>query len=74
MDGESGIWHVLVGLFTLIGGGYYAWWVYLFCLPDESTLVSLEEQAEARVVEQATKSLGGDATLTEGLTTRSDTV
>ena len=28
MDGESGIWHVLVGLWTLIGGGYFSWYVY----------------------------------------------
>lgn len=53
MDGESGAWHVLVGLTTLIGGGYYAWWIYAWSLPDEPTVIRLEEDAERRMAIKA---------------------
>jgi hypothetical protein len=50
MDGESGVWHVLVGLITLIGGGYYSWWIYALALPDEQQVIKLEEEADRQMV------------------------
>ena len=41
MDGESGVWHVLVGFATLVGGSYYSWHVYAWSLPDEARLLDL---------------------------------
>ena len=41
MDGESGVWHVLIGFVTLVGGSYYSWVVYAWSLPDEASLIVL---------------------------------
>ena len=41
MDGESGVWHVLVGFGVLVGGSYYSWHVYAWSLPEEARLLDL---------------------------------
>ena len=41
MDEESGVWHVLVGFATLVGGSYFSWHVYAWSLPDEVRLLEL---------------------------------
>jgi hypothetical protein len=49
MDGESGVWHVLVGFVTLVGGSYYSWHVYAWSLPDEAKLIEmLNKQQQAQ--------------------------
>lgn len=41
MDGESGVWHVIVGFVTLVGGSYFSWYVYAWSLPDEARLLEM---------------------------------
>ena len=45
MDGESGVWHVIVGFLTLVGGSYYSWYVYMWSLPDEARLIESKSSA-----------------------------
>ena len=40
---------MIVGLWTLIGGGYFAWVVYALCLPEEADIMKYEEQAEGEM-------------------------
>lgn len=41
MENESTGWDLFVGFATLVGGSYYSWWVYVWCLPQAGVVAGM---------------------------------